>query len=121
MITEKEIVLVEDNEDDARGMIAFLRANGTTNVRWIQDGATAAEFLLFQTDHTPRLVLLDLVLPSMDGIELFKLIRAEPEERNLTVIFLVSSLQAKAYVESLGLAPDGFLQKAKGNSPPCRL
>jgi two-component system, response regulator len=112
-----EIVLVEDNEDEARRMMHFLRQNVSNNVRWIQDGAAAAEFLLFQTDAVPRLVLLDLILPSMDGIDLFRLIKAEPAERMITVNFMITSAESKKYIESLGLDPDGFIEKPKVNSP----
>jgi two-component system, response regulator len=111
-----EIVLVEDNEDEARKMMHFLRQNVSNNVRWIQDGAAAAEFLLFQTDAVPRLVLLDLILPSMDGIDLFRLIKAEPAERMITVNFMITSAESKKYIESLGLDPDGFIEKPKVNS-----
>jgi CheY-like chemotaxis protein len=118
MKPELEIVLVEDNEDEGRKMMHFFRQHVLNSVRWIQDGAAAAEFLLFQTDAIPRLVLLDLILPSMDGIDLFRLIRAEPAERLITVIFIVTSVESKKYIESLGLDPDGYLEKPKVNFDP---
>jgi DNA-binding response OmpR family regulator len=118
---EMEIVLIEDNDEDANNLIQFVRANFSNRVRLFQDGADAAEYLLFNADSIPRLILLDVVLPSIDGIELFRIIKAEPEDRKFTVVFLVSSLSSKEYIESLGLHPDGFLKKPRGVMPPCRI
>ena len=118
---EMEIVLIEDNDEDAARMLKFLRSNLKNSVRLIQDGGTAAEFLLFETDSIPKLILLDLVLPSVDGIELYQMIRAEPSQRHLSVIFLVSSPQSKEYLESLGLQPDGYIRKPHDGQPPLRL
>lgn len=121
MKEEMEIVLIEDNEEDAALLLKFLKANLTNSIRVFRDGADAAEFLLFECDSVPRLILLDLVLPSVDGIELFDMIRAEPKSRNLSVIFLISSLKSKEYLESIGLHPDGFLKKPTRELPPVRV
>src|SRR5687768_15748407 len=91
LLTEDmEIVLIEDNEDDAERMMRFLRSNVSNSITLIQDGSKAAEFLLFETDNIPKLILLDLVLPGIDGIELFQMIKSEPATRRLSVIFLVT-------------------------------
>jgi CheY-like chemotaxis protein len=116
-----EIVLIEDNDEDARNLMRFFHAHCSNEIRWFHDGAEAAEFLLFRTDAVQRLILLDIILPSVDGIELFRIIKQEPDERNLSVMFLVSSQQSKEYIESLGLQPDGFLKKPKDGLPPSRL
>ncbi|MBT1702249.1 response regulator [Chryseosolibacter indicus] len=113
MKEDLEIVLIEDNEDDAERLIKFLRSHVNNKIRYIQDGAEAVKFLLFESDGAPKLILLDLVLPSVDGFEVFDIIRSEPKERELSVIFLVSSLRSKEYVESLGVKPDGYLIKPK--------
>jgi two-component system, response regulator len=118
---EMEIVLVEDNDEDANNLMHFLKENFSNNVRLFQDGAEAAEYLLFNADSIPRLILLDVVLPTIDGLELFQIIRAEPNDRRLAVMFLVSSIRSKEYIESLGLHPDGFLKKPRGIFPPCRI
>jgi DNA-binding response OmpR family regulator len=121
MEAEMEIVLVEDNEDHAEQLIKFLKKNVTNNVRHIQDGAQAVEYLMFECDAIPKLFLLDVVLPSVDGIEVFKMIKSEPKNRNLAVMFLISSQGTKEYLESLGLHPDGFLQKPTVDQLPCRI
>ncbi|HYG00932.1 MAG TPA: response regulator [Chryseosolibacter sp.] len=121
MKREMEIVLIEDNEDDAQMMLCFLRRHFTNDIRLIQDGADAVNFLLFENDSKPKLILLDVVLPSVDGIELYKIIRAEPKERGLSVVMLISSDRSRDYLKSLDIKPDGYLKKPKGEALPCRL
>jgi DNA-binding response OmpR family regulator len=110
MTDEMEIVLIEDDEDDAERMLKFLRANFTNKIRHIDDGAKAVEFLLFETDTIPKLILLDLFLPYMDGVGLYEM------------MFLISSKQSKEYLDSLGLRPDGYLVKpTRNNHVPARI
>lgn len=116
-----EIVLIEDNDEDATRLLRFLKSNVTNSVRLIQDGAEAAEFLLFETDTRPKLILLDLVLPNVDGIELYNLIRSEPAQRNLSVVFLITSSKSKEYLDSIGVRPDGYLKKPTSEMSPMRL
>lgn len=116
-----EIILIEDNEDDAYRMLRFLRANFSNNVRVINDGAAAVEFLLFENDHKPKLILLDVVLPTVDGIELYRIIRAEPKERQLSVVMLISSEETRQYLESQGVHPDGFMIKPTVKKIPSRV
>jgi DNA-binding response OmpR family regulator len=122
MNEEMEIVLIEDDEDDAQRMLKFLRANFTNKIRHLDDGAKAVEFLLFETDSVPKLILLDLYLPYMNGVELYEMIRHEPAKRNLSVMFLISSGDSKNYIDSLGLKPDGYLIKPnRKNNIPARI
>lgn len=116
-----EFVLIEDDEEDAQRMLKFLRANFENSIRYISDGEEAVRFLLFPTDNVPKVFLLDVMLPNVDGMELFQMIRLEPRERNLSVIFLVSSLESKEYLESKGIHPDGFLIKPRKNGIPVRI
>jgi DNA-binding response OmpR family regulator len=76
-----EIVVIEDNDEDANNLMHFIKSNFSNRVRLFQDGAEAAEYLLFNADSIPRLILLDVVLPTVDGLELFQIIRAEPDSR----------------------------------------
>jgi CheY-like chemotaxis protein len=116
-----ELVLIEDDEDGAQRMLKFLRANFENSIRHISDGEEAVRFLLFPTDNVPKIILLDVMLPNVDGIELFQMIRLEPRERNLSVIFLVNSPESKEYLESKGLHPDGFLIKPRKDGIPARI
>lgn len=118
---DMEIILIEDDEDDAERMLKFLRSNFSNRIRHIQDGAAAAEFLLFETDSVPKLILLDLVLPYLDGIEIYNMIRLEPKRRNLSVMMLIHSQENKNYLESIGVHADGYLTKPTRNKQPVRI
>jgi len=118
---EMEIVLIEDNDDDANNLLKFFKSNFSNSVRLIQDGAEAVQYLLFRANDGPQLILLDLVLPTVDGIELFHILRSEPKERNISVMFLVRSERSIEYIESLGIHPDGYLKKPTADAPPSRL
>jgi DNA-binding response OmpR family regulator len=108
---EMEIVLIEDDEDVAIPMLKFLKKNFNSQIRYIQDGERAAEYLIFEHDTAPKLILLDTILPYMDGIELFRLIRLEPSSRKLIIFFLIDDEASKEHIESLGLKPHGYLRK----------
>jgi two-component system, response regulator len=111
MKEEEEILLIEDDDDRARIIISILRNNLTGKIRHIYDGAKAVEFLFSEESKFTKLILLDLILPSVDGLEILKRLKADPEKRNIPVMILVTSSQTQAYVSSLGLVPDGFVHK----------
>jgi CheY-like chemotaxis protein len=121
MTDDMEIVLIEDNEDDAEKLLRFLRKNFVNPIRHINDGADAVQFLLLEGRSTKKLILLDLVLPSVDGMEIYNMIKAEPAERGLQVVLLVSSHKSKDYLVSQGVKPDGFMMKPKGDELPMTL
>jgi CheY-like chemotaxis protein len=121
MSENMEIVLIEDNEDDAERILKFLRKNFKNPIKHINDGADAVEFLMFESNSSPKLILLDLVLPSVDGMEIYNLIKAEPEGRQLQVMILVSSVKSKEYLLSIGMSPDGFMKKPKGDEMLVRI
>jgi CheY-like chemotaxis protein len=76
---------------------------------------------LFSQGSAPKLILLDLVLPVIDGIELYHIIKAEPKERNLTVVALITSINTKNYLESINVHPDGYLKKPTQEELPVRV
>lgn len=121
MKEQMEIVVIEDNEEDAARILKFLHTHFSNDVIYISDGAEAVSFLMFRSDSKPKLILLDVILPSVDGIELFHIIRAEPRSREIYVVFLINSLQTKEYIESRGITPNGYLLKPKNHSLPCRI
>lgn len=99
MIDAERILLVEDNRDDEELTMLALRKNRIANpVSVARDGVEALEFLFGLGTHAgrdvndqPRLVLLDLNLPRLDGLEVLKRIRADERTRFLTVVVLTSS------------------------------
>lgn len=89
-MNDKTILLVEDNPDDELLTRRALKKSGISNkVSVVRDGAEALD-LLFGAEELPRLVLLDLNLPKVDGLEVLRRLRADGRTRSLSVVVLVS-------------------------------
>ncbi len=113
------ILLVEDNPDDeALTLRAFKKSNLTNEVVVARDGAEALDYL-FGTgayvgrdpDDTPHLVLLDLKLPKVDGLEVLQRIRADQRTRLLPIVILTSSKEQEDLVKSYSLGANSYVRK----------
>ena len=99
MIQEIDILLIEDNSSDAEMTINALKAHGLSKkLLHLKDGAIALDFLFAQgaytqrkVENTPRLILLDLKMPKVNGIEVLEKIRADPRTKRIPVVMLTSS------------------------------
>jgi len=115
--TPLQLLLVEDNTADAELTMDALRAGGLVNtVKWVKDGAEALELLLGSArEATPRLdlklVLLDLRLPRVDGLEVLKRIRSDERTRLLPVVVLTSSQEESDLVRAYDLGANSYLVK----------
>jgi two-component system response regulator len=115
----KTILLVEDNPDDQALTLYALRKNHIANhVVLAQDGAEALDYLLGTGAHTgrdpadtPTLILLDLKLPKMDGIELLRRIRANSLTSRIPTVILTSSGEQKDILEGYGLGANSYVRK----------
>jgi two-component system response regulator len=112
----KVILLVEDNPDDVELTLrAFQKHNLSTDVVVARDGVEALDHLLPSTLPTsqvlPELVLLDLNLPKISGLEVLRRMRAEPRTRRVPVVVLTSSQEEKDIVSSYDLGANSFVQK----------
>lgn len=106
------IMLVEDNPDDVELTLrAFKKSNIFNEVIVVNDGVEAIEYLSDCSKELPQVVLLDLKMPRMDGIEVLKRIRAGERTRLLPVVVLTSSKDDKDIVESYSLGANSFVQK----------
>jgi two-component system response regulator len=111
-----EILLVEDNPNDLELMLHALQENRVANqMRVARDGAEALE-LIFGTHGqpgsvSPRVVLLDLKLPKVDGLEVLRRIKADPRTRLIPVVVLTSSRQERDIVESYQLGVNSYIVK----------
>jgi two-component system, response regulator len=113
-----EILLVEDNPNDvALALHAFKKSNLTNRIQVVRDGAEALEFL-FRTGQfegrsngTPKVVLLDLKLPKVDGLEVLQRLRANPATKQLPVVILTSSREERDIVESYNLGVNSYIVK----------
>ncbi|MFN5705775.1 MAG: response regulator [bacterium] len=114
-----EILLVEDNVKDAELTIRALRKNSlVNNLVHVQDGAQALDFIYckgsFQDRNTkskPKLILLDLKMPKIDGLEVLKIIKSDEEAKHIPVVVLTSSKEEKDLLESYKLVANSYIQK----------
>lgn len=113
------ILLVEDNEDDiALTLRAFERTNLREDVAVVRDGREALEFLLCEGAHAgrdpermPELILLDLNLPLMGGLEVLQRLRQHQPSRFVPVVVLSSSSHDRDIAESYRLGANSYVQK----------
>src|SRR5215831_18560818 len=114
-----DVLLVEDNTNDRDLAIhAMRRAGYAPKLEHISDGARALDYLFGTGDFagrdlslTPRLVLLDLKLPKMNGIEVLKSLRNDERTRMLPVVIMTSSREAHDVLESYRNGVNGFVVK----------
>lgn len=111
------ILLVEDNEDDRDlALLAFRQAKAPYELSAVADGEQALQALLPEDDtgqgeNAIDLVLLDLKLPKIDGLEVLRRVRAHPRTRYLPVVILTSSLERTDVVEGYRYGANSYLRK----------
>lgn len=115
----KTILLVEDNPDDEVLTLRALERNNILNeVAVVRDGAEALDYLFGQgvystrdIRHLPEVVLLDLKLPKIDGLEVLRRIRSEPLTRRLAVVILTSSNEERDIISGYDLGANSYIRK----------
>ena len=118
-MTNKIILLVEDNPDDEAMTLRALTQNKIVNeVVVARDGAEALDYLFATGAYAgrdltamPQLILLDLKLPKIDGLEVLQLLRADPRTRLLPVVILTSSREDRDVVESYRHCANSYIRK----------
>jgi two-component system, response regulator len=116
---EIEILLVEDNADDlAMTLRALRKANLTNRIHVARDGAEASEFIFCQGAHAartfanpPNVILLDLKLPKIDGMEVLKRVKSDPRTKMIPVVILTSSKEQRDVIESYDLGVNSYIVK----------
>lgn len=114
-----EILLVEDNPNDVELTLYALKQNHLANhLEVVRDGAEALEFLFCtgryagrQIENGPKVVLLDLKLPKVDGLEVLRRVKADPRTRPIPVVVLTSSREERDLVESYELGVNSYIVK----------
>jgi two-component system, response regulator len=112
-MSEKTILLVEDNPDDEALMLrAFKQSKLANRIEVARDGVEALDRLLGpEAHHLPTLVILDLKLPKVDGLEVLRRVRAAERTRSLPVVVLTSSREEQDLVESYRLGANSYVRK----------
>lgn len=120
--TQVEILLVEDTATDAEMTIRALRRRGLANhLVWVRDGNEALDFLFCQgtyagrDDCRPKLVLLDVKMPKMDGIDVLRRMMQDDKLRSIPVVMLTSSAEERDMVESYRLGANSYIVKPVGS------
>ena len=118
MYDDIEILMVEDNpNDEMLALHAFKRNNIVNKVYVVRDGAEALEFIFCtgayaeRTVENPKLILLDLKLPLVDGIEVLRQVRNHPRTRTIPVVMLTSSSEERDIVETYKLGVNSYIVK----------
>jgi CheY-like chemotaxis protein len=119
MLAHETILLVEDNPDDVLLTQRALKKNNICNeVVVAQDGAEAVEYLFGMGSYEgrdlntmPQLVLLDLDLPKINGLEVLRRIRSDERTKLLPTVILTSSEEQEDLVESYGLGANSYVRK----------
>lgn len=110
----KTILLVEDNADDEQLTLRAMRQSEVPNIiRVARDGAEALDHLFGESagNRLPDLVLLDLKLPKVSGLEVLQKIRSNPKTRALPIVVLTSSDEERDIVESYNLGANSYIRK----------
>lgn len=116
---EVEILLVDDSAEDVELTVLALRRNKISNhIQIAEDGAEALDFLFCRGPHTsrsfssrPKLVLLDLKLPKVDGLEVLRAIRGDERTKTIPVVILTSSKEQKDVIDGYNLGVSAYIQK----------
>lgn len=114
-----EILIVEDTPEDLELALRALRkANLTNRIQVARDGAEAIEFIFAEGAHSgrkvengPKVILLDLKLPKIDGMEVLRRIKGDPRTKTIPVVVLTSSKEQKDVVESYQLGVNSYIVK----------
>jgi CheY-like chemotaxis protein len=114
----KRILLAEDNANDVELTMSALRENHVVNeVIVVRDGAEALDYLFKRSQHAnrpganPALILLDLKMPKVDGIEVLRQVKSDPELKTIPVVVLTSSREEQDLVRTYDLGVNAYVVK----------
>jgi two-component system, response regulator len=116
---EIDILLVDDSQDDVNLTLYALRSENLADRVFVaRDGEEALDFLFCTGTHAgrsfdnpPKLVLLDLKLPKVNGLQVLKQIKSDPRTRNICVVLMTSSREERDMADGYDLGANSYLQK----------
>lgn len=118
-LNEVDILLVDDSQEDVDLTLHALRAENLANHVFVaRDGEEALDFLFCtgpyagrSFDHPPKLVLLDLKMPKIDGMQVLKRVKSDPRTRTIPVVLMTSSREERDMVSGYELGANSYVQK----------
>jgi len=119
MNSSVDILLVEDNQDDIDlGLHALRQGKLANSIFVVRDGEEALDFLFCRGsyaqrsfDQPPKLVLLDLKMPKVDGLQVLKQVKSDPRTKTIPVVIMTSSKEERDLVEGYNSGVNSFIQK----------
>jgi len=111
MTSLRTIILVEDNPDDEKLTIRALRRGNVANEILVAHNGEEALVMVLNANPLPSVVLLDLKLPKVDGLEVLRQIRANERTQFLPVVVLTSSSEERDIIESYNLRANSYVRK----------
>ncbi len=114
-----QILLVEDNPTDAELTLRAMKKHNLANkVTWVKDGAEALDFVFARGEYEqrkenyrPKLILLDLKLPKIDGLEVLRQIKSDEDTKVIPVVVLTSSKEEQDMIDSYKLGVNSYITK----------
>lgn len=114
-----DILIVEDNPNDAElAILALKEENLANNLIWLKDGVQALDFIFAEGEYAnrdsenyPKLILLDLKMPKIGGIEVLKRIRGDENTKNIPVVVMTSSKEEKDIIATYNLGVNSYIVK----------
>lgn len=117
----KRVLLVEDSVNDAKLTLAAFKESGLANeVVWVKDGQEALDYLYRvgsfadRDGGIPAVVLLDIKLPKVDGLQVLEQVKTDPQLKTLPVVMLTSSNQESDLTRTYGLGVNAYVVKPVG-------
>ena len=116
---EVEILLVEDNPDDLElALLALRKGNLANKIEIARDGEEALDFLFCRNafasrsfDNPPKVVLLDLKLPKVDGLEVLRTVKGDPRTQAIPIVVMTSSKEQRDMIDGYKLGVNSYIQK----------
>jgi two-component system response regulator len=108
-----EVLLIEDNPDDAELTIRVLKKHNLANsLVHLHDGEEALNFLFGKSNtSTPKLILLDLKMPKIDGLEVLRKIKGDEQKKKIPIVILTSSKEERDIIESYKFGVNAYVVK----------